>query len=75
VEDGTQRSKEAHEQGDHDWIMHQVGSHRIPIVATVGKQAARMGTWRRTAIDPTRRCSIEPSRSIGRCSWPLRGRW
>ena len=42
VEDGTRRYKEAHEQGDHGWIMHQVGSHRLPIVATVEKQAARM---------------------------------
>ena len=30
--------------------MHQVDSHRLPIVATVGKQAVRMATWRRTGL-------------------------
>jgi len=36
--------------------MHEVGGHRSPIVATVGKQAPRMRTWRTTGA----RCSQTP---------------
>ena len=53
AEGGTQRSKEAHEQGGHGWIMHEgrkSQSDRSSIVVTVGKMAARMTTWRRTAL-------------------------
>jgi formylglycine-generating enzyme required for sulfatase activity len=37
---------------DDGWIMHQVGSRRLPIVATVGKQAARMANWRKIGCRP-----------------------
>jgi hypothetical protein len=53
AEGRTQRSKEAHEQGGHGWIMHEgrkSRSDRSSIVVTVGKMAARMTTWRRTAV-------------------------
>ena len=48
AEGGTQRSKDVHTQAGHGWIMHEVGGHLSPNVATVGKRPARMNTWRTT---------------------------
>jgi hypothetical protein len=53
AEGGTQRSKEAHEQGDHRAIVHDgepCRSGPLSISSTVGKQVVRMAAWRTTGL-------------------------
>jgi hypothetical protein len=50
AEGETQRSKKAYTQAGHEWSIHEVDSHRPLIIATVGKHASRMASWRGTRL-------------------------
>lgn len=53
TERGSQRSKEAHDQGSHRAMMHDgklPSLAWLPVIATVGKKTERMTSWRGTAV-------------------------